>query len=443
MLGVIRVKQILRRLFRGIGIGFSGIAVGIVLIIVSFCLPEEPMQDHLRESIPTLTKYLGSSEMIVGYQSSFDGSFTDGIMLQNAVYDEGHTILEKAMGIYRNGWENDLWYPRETLVEYLNGVATEEYSYARYWHGYLVLLKPMLMLFNLEEIYFLNQIVQMLLLLFVVGSLVKKNKAKYAVCYGLAYLFLVPVVMPMTLSLSICFYLYLIINSLQMCLHNKWAEKGWYAYVFLVIGMVTSYADFLTYPIVTLGIPMAMYFVLSKGEECKKAVGRIITYSATWGIGYIGMWASKWLLGSLVLKENILQDAGNTLAQRMDAITYDSRLLSFISVVWYNLKMYKALPYILLVVMLLIVITVLVIRYPAKNKKQIMRGCLPYIIISIMPFAWYAVALNHSGEHYMFTFRALIVTAFAGSCMLMQLFDYDKKNKDDNKSASEERKQNG
>ncbi len=438
------MKKMLKEGVKIILILLCGIITAMLLLVLSFCLPEEPMQEHLRESIPTLTKYLGSSEMIVGYQSSFDGSFTDGLMLQNAVYDEGHTILEKAMGIYRNGWENDLWYPRETLVEYLNGVATEEYSYARYWHGYLVVLKPMLMLFNLEEIYFFNQIVQALLLLFVVGALVKKNKTKYAVCYGLSYLFLVPAVMPMTLSLSICFYLYLIINCLQMCYHDKWIEKGWYAYVFLVIGMVTSYADFLTYPIVTLGIPMAMYFVLSKGETWKKAIAKIITYSITWGVGYIGMWASKWLFGSFILKENILQDAGNTLAQRVDAITYDSRLLSFFSVVWYNMKMYKALPYILLVIALFAAVIILAIKYPVKKgKRQIVLGILPYIIISFMPFAWYAVALNHSGEHYMFTFRALIVTVFAGSCMLMQLFDYNKKNKDDNKNASEERKQNG
>ncbi len=437
------MKDVLKRLIKIIVILFGGIAVGILLMLLVFCLPEEPMQNHLRESIPTLTKYLGSSEMIVGYQSSFDGSFTDGLMLQNAVYDEGHTILEKAMGIYRNGWENDLWYPRETLVEYLNGIATEEYSYARYWHGYLVALKPMLMLFNLEEIYFFNQIIQAVLLLFVIGALIKKDKTKYALCYGLAYLFLVPVVMPMTLSLSICFYLYLIINGLQMCYHDKWVEKGWYAYVFLIIGMATSYVDFLTYPIVTLGIPMAMYFVLSKGEELKRSISKIIAYSVTWGIGYIGMWASKWLLGSLVLKENVLQDAGNTLAQRLDAITYESRLLSFFSVVWYNMKMYKALPYILLVVILFIAVIVFVIKYPVKkNMKQMLLGCLPYIIICLMPFAWYAVALNHSGEHYMFTFRALIVTVFAGSCMLMNLFDYNKKT-GDYINTSEERKQNG
>lgn len=422
----------------------AGIMLGFIFLVLSFCLPEEPMQEHLRESIPTLTKYLGTSEMIVGYQSTFDGSFTDGLMLQNAVYDEGHTLLEKTMGIYRNGWENDLWYPRETLVEYLNGVATEEYSYARYWHGYLVALKPMLMLFNLEEIYFFNQITQALMLLFVVGALVKKNKTKYAVCYGITYLFLVPVVMPMTLSLSICFYLYLIINCLQMCWHDKWEEKGWYTYVFFIIGMATSYVDFLTYPIVTLGIPMVMYFVLSKEDKIKQILAKVTTYSAIWGIGYIGMWASKWLIGSLILKENILQDAGNTLAQRVDTITYDSRLLSFFSVVWYNMKMYKALPYILLVLILFVAVIVLTIKYPAiRSKKQFLLGCLPYLVISIMPFAWYALALNHSGEHYMFTFRALIVTVFAGSCMLMNFFDYNKKNADEKTKTSGERKTNG
>ena len=87
---------------------------------------------------------------------------------------------------------------------------------------------------------------------------------------------------------------------------------------------------------------------------------------------------------------------------------------------------------------------ILAIKYPVKKRKrEILLGSLPYVVISFMPFVWYAVALNHSGEHYMFTFRALIVTVFAGSCMLMNFFDYNKKNTDEKEKTSEERKNNG
>ncbi len=430
------MKNIGKSILKITGTFLAGVLLGTALIVLSFCLPEEPMANHLRESIPTLTSYIGSSEMIVGYQSSFDGTFTDCLMLQNAVYDREHPLLEKAMGIYRNGWENDQWYPRETLVEYLKGEVTEEYSYARYWHGYLVFLKPLLLLFNLEEIYFLNQIFQSLLLIAVIVGMVKRHKEKYAICYGLAFVFLVPVVMPMSLSLSLCFYMYLITNLVQLRYHDRWKEKKQYVYVFLIVGMITSYIDFLTYPIVTLGMPLVMYFVLEE-ETWKQSIKKTAGYSIAWGVGYIGMWMSKWILASIILKENILLDAGNTLAQRTDAITYDSRILSFLSVLWYNMKMYKAMPYILIVVALVVTVAVLIIKYPTGLKfKEILIKCIPFMIIACMPFAWYGVALNHSGEHYMFTFRALIVTVFAGSCMLMQLFNC-KKGEDEGTRLSE------
>lgn len=427
------MRTICKKTLIAVGILVAGIFLGTGLLFLSFVLPEEPMQKHLQESVPALTAYVGSSEIMVGYQASYDGIFTDSLMLQNAVYDEGHSVFEKAMGIYRNGFEDGVWLPREALVEYLSGETSVEYSYARYWHGYLVVLKPLLLLFNWGEIQFLNQIVQTLLLIAVTIGLVKRGKEGYAVAYGIAFLFLVPVIMPVTLSLSVCLYLYLILNLLQLCLHEKLVIRGWYLYFFLLAGMATSYMDFLTFPIVTLGLPMAFYFLLSERKTVKESLVSVAKYSVSWGVGYIGMWASKWILGSMILGQNVLKDASDTLSQRTDSISYDSRILSFLSVLWDNLKMYKALPYILLVVVLIVITVFMAVKYPSKSKITVkLKACIPYVLIALMPFAWYFVALNHSGEHYMFTFRALIVTAFAGCCMMHEFFEYPGKRKKDN-----------
>lgn len=424
------MRKIVKKTLTAMGILAVGIFLGAVLLVLSFVLPEGPMQKHLQESIPALTAYVGSSEIMVGYQASYDGIFTDALMLQNAVYDEGHSILEKAMGVYRNGSENGIWVPCEELVEYLSGETSVELSYARYWHGYLIILKPLLLLFNWGEIQFLNQIVQTFLLIAVVVGLVKRSKEKYAVAYGIAFLFLVPVIMPVSLSLSVCLHLYLILNMIQLRFHEKFVAKGWYLYFFLLAGMATSYMDFLTFPIVTLGLPLAFYFLLSGQESVKKSVLSVVKYSVSWGVGYVGMWASKWILGSIVLGQNVLKDASDTLIQRTDSISYDSRIMSFLSVLWYNLKMYKALPYILLVVVIIVFSVFMAIKYPTEGKMTgKLKACIPYLLIALMPFAWYFVALNHSGEHYMFTFRALIVTAFAGCCILFGFFDYSGKKK--------------
>ena len=73
--------------------------------------------------------------------------------------------------------------------------------------------------------------------------------------------------------------------------------------------MLIGYLDLLTYPVAALGIPLAVFLSISKGpaflEQCK----RVIISSVAWGFGYFGIWAGKWLIGSIILKRSIIADA--------------------------------------------------------------------------------------------------------------------------------------
>jgi len=49
---------------------------------------------------------------------------------------------------------------------------------------------------------------------------------------------------------------------------------------------------------------------------------------------------------------------------------------------------------------------------------------LPYLMICLIPFAWYSVFVNHSYIHIVFTYRALAaaVCAWSGMCMVKMEF---------------------
>lgn len=52
-------------------------------------------------------------------------------------------------------------------------------GYARYWHGYLVVLKPLLLLLDYADIRILNMIVQLLLLVWLIVSMIEIDRKKY------------------------------------------------------------------------------------------------------------------------------------------------------------------------------------------------------------------------------------------------------------------------
>jgi hypothetical protein len=43
----------------------------------------------------------------------------------------------------------------------------------------------------------------------------------------------------------------------------------------------------------------------------------------------------------------------------------------------------------------------------------VFASLLPYLIVAVIPFAWYLVTNNHASIHAPFTNKALAVTAFA------------------------------
>ena len=74
-------------------------------------------------------------------------------------------------------------------------------------------------------------------------------------------------------------------------------------------------------------------------------------------------------------------------------------------------------------------IIVLLLVLLVKNYKKIyidIKKSLPYLIVSLMPFAWYLLVNNHSTYHSFFTYRALMVFYIGFGVFLVNLFNTEK-----------------
>ena len=313
---------------------------------------------------------------------------------------------------YEEGNEEG-WQPGESLRDYLGGASQpREVEYGRYWHGYLVILKPLLLLTSVNTLRLINSAFQ----LFCVGGililLTKKNAEKLAAAFLFSLPFLYYVSSFASLSLSICLCLMLCEILFQVCMDEKLCRRGRYAEFFLIMGMLTSYFDFLTYPLITLGYPLCVYCYFHMDDKVEKQIKKVLFYSVEWGIGYAGMWAEKWVLSDLLSDSHVIQDAWENIRTRTGSAAEYSRLEGFFHVVGRNVKMYGNWCYVLIAVWVIVFVAICV-RKGKMIRRRITAQIGSYALIALYPFFWYFLIENHSEQHWLFTCRILAISVFA------------------------------
>lgn len=402
---------------------FAGIVTGFLLLLLVFALPKQAMFDNVKDSVEALESDCRDEEVVFGYSATLKGMFTDSLMLQNAVYEaKGRNILEQAMGIYRGELSKDFWVPGDAVIRYVSGESLPyEESYARYWHGYLVLLKPLLLFLNLANLQLLGSVLQPLLLGVIIWLFFKRGKIQYGLAYAVTILCIYPMSMELSLSQSICHYITLTAVILQLIKHEKIQEKKHYPEFFLLLGMVTAYLDLLTYPLITLGIPLCVYAVLSR-DTYKEQMKQIRKCIPSWVVGYGGMWAAKWILSDVLLGTGVIADAVDVVLFRTSNAQSYNRFTGFFHVIALNLKPYFNWGYLFLLLLLFGFCTTKLIR-GRKNMAgaEIKGASLVFGIFCLLPFGWFFVTQNHSSEHWMFTYKILAVSIFAFLCWVLTI----------------------
>lgn len=404
----------------------GGALAGLLLLLLVYCIPVAPIREHVYLSLPMLEREFDSPDMIEGFPGSLTGNFTDCLMLENAVYDSGgHTVLEQVLHMYRGeSGTGDGWAPGLSLVDYLAGVEQpREVEYARYWHGYLVVLKPLLFLTTFNSIRLFSAAVQLLLVGLVAMACSRRGEELLGKAFLLSMPFLYYFGLYASLSLSICFYVALGLLLAQLKWDGQIRSRGWYGEFFVVAGMLTSYFDFLTYPLVTLGFPLCVCLYLD-GSGAGKNLRRLVLYSVEWGVGYLGLWASKWILADLLTGGSTIRDGISTILTRTDTAADSTRAAGFLSVAGQNLSVYYNWGFLLL---LLGILFWLVLRICKRRgfigRKTVLEGAVLFLV-GLFPFVWFFFTQNHSEQHWIYTFKIFSVSVFAGICGVGKICGY-------------------
>ena len=412
-------KQFLRY-FRNLFIRVVlAILVGILLLSAVCAMPSGAMDRNMYASAAVF-KEEGIYPVLSPRFSSQLDSTTDALILLISACDTDELPVVQAMRGTRNTL-SAVEAPSDEFVEhYANGVpydGTEPYY--QYWHGYQVIIRPLLSMLNYSGIRILNGILQTGLLIILCILMIRCGIRQYILPYLISVGMMMPVVLAMSLQFSSCYYI-LTLGSIAILLARDHLDQS-DGLIFLYIGIATAYFDFLTYPAATLGIPAVFYCCIRKNTSVRDAFCRGVKVCFSWAVGYGLMWAGKWLAGSMILRQNILTIAGSKLTERSSA---DSSMLHNIrSALSSNIKCFLHTPITVLLIILFVFFFFVLLGQLYRKQKTVCQTAsvlFPFLILALVPIMWYLVTSQHAVVHYWFTNKALMVSVFAGLAALVK-----------------------
>ena len=221
----------------------GSIALGYLLLVLVYCIPTKKMEINLKESAAIFVEEGTYPQKINSYIDSRLDNWTDSLMLLTAVREDSEPAYISAALNSRNLISDK--NPCESLIQIYAEKNTDNLKsvkYGRYWHGYLVFLKPLLLFFDYGEIRYINMFVQMLLFAFAAVLLSKKERGLYILPLALSWLFLNPLSTMLSIQFSIVTSIVFSQIIVMLIFEDKYYKKPFLVVMnFFALGCIVNY----------------------------------------------------------------------------------------------------------------------------------------------------------------------------------------------------------
>lgn len=413
---MLKNAKIKNLLLKTLAIILLSVFVGFLLMVMVYSIPTPRIVSNVQNSIDTYDSQL-VTQWAGWTRYSHLSNTSDLFMISESICRPYNSPIQNAL-------LNPNFSGADNLIESIKlfifeGNETFE-NYSRYWHGNLVYIIPMLLITNAGGIRTIFMIVE-----FFLAIMLSLELGKISKIYSYIFCFVILFLNPITCALSYQnadIYIIAMVMSIITLKYNFWLkENNRYFYLFLLNGILVSYFDFLTYPMVAWGFPILLITLINKSSTKQKFVD-IVVSAISWSVGYVGMWGGKWILASIFTNENVILDALNNVLLRTGGNNY-----SYLETLLINVESVVDVPMLFLyaVSFALVVYSSISEKKTFSLNKKTFIAILPYILIGLAPFVWYCVVRNHSYVHPWFEYRELAVTYFSLLIILSKLFSTD------------------
>ncbi len=344
--------------------------------------------------------------------------------------EELQDVKGNLISIFGNS-KTEEYNPTQELNDFLDGNVQTSVEYARYWHGYLAFLRPLLLLCNITGIRIILLLLFFSLLIILFILLKKKLCLTIAIIFSFCLIAYDYFFVSYSLQSAPVFITMMISCIVLLLKYEK--IKDIYLY-FFILGCITNFVDFLTVPLITYAMPMFIYLLLlqKNSNSYKYTLKDTIICLLSWGFGYSLTWISKWVLYDLIYHKDLFNSAIYQVFYRTssDSFTTYAKLsitnnLKFITLKNENISVYKELfnTLILFLCKSFIYIFLYIFIYGFKLitqcKKNIFKFKLfsldtlkkiaPFFLIMLFTFIWYIILANHTILHTYFVYRNMLI----------------------------------
>lgn len=412
--------------FRYIGVFLAAFLILMGVLVLAAKIPQTSIRDNTLES----AEYLCAGElfgyMVEDVESSKVDRYADSILLGISYQYDSEKPLESVMrsSYYFSEFQN----VNDSLLEAVRDNKDGNQQYLRYWHGSISLVRPLLTVLNIRQIYVLNGVVLLLLAVWLIAILVKKRRADLAAGVLLGLVMTSCWVVPCSLEYtwSYVWMLLLSIVGVKLAEKQRWNCVGVF---FMVGGMVTSYLDFLTTETLTLLVPLLLMLGIDRQNNPAppfltwKKAGRIML---AWGCGYAGMWLMKWLMAAWILDENVMPFIAGNVQERLSGDIGLNMAEYLWGAVYRNLRCLFPFEYGVGGIFAGIGILGIMIYHGYVYRKNAIDKSRIWLLVflGVFPYVRYLVLHNHSFIHCFFTYRSQMATVLAAVMILGEITDW-------------------
>lgn len=427
------MRTLLKRIAIIIAVVFCLTILFWLSLSLAFCIPASMLEENALQSQLLMEKEGDyPSEYASVKNGNHHDNYTTYYMLEIAVQPINNPLIES---LEAKRFEVKSEMTEETQNSGFGHmiVGDSNSQYSRYWHGYVVLLRPLLVFFNVLQIRLIAQIVFFCLLAALISVITyclirqHKNACIVGVLLTLSFMCLGGAQATETLPLSFSFSLSCLGSICVLKVRTLRKEKGvlfsrnFKLFIFfLILGAMTLFFDFLDNPILTLCIPLSIFLIChDKFSSFKILMTTILVAIAGWFFGYFVLWVCKWIIVELFTGIHVFEDAFEHAAlysgfETLDRLPSTGALAAF----EYNLRNtgIMQLPIMISGVAAIACTIYLIIKYKKNsndNKKEELVKIIGLLCISLLPFLWYSIFSTHSIMHAsVIAYRTLIGSIF-------------------------------
>ena len=400
----------------------------LFLLIVSVkTISKEKIEENIKKSADLLYYFKDVKRTNIFNHYGDLHIYADEILL-NIIYCIDTN--EPLKGIISSKYYENVLGPnlRQAIEKNSNGNT----EYMRYWHGSMLVIRPFIIFFNIEQIYYIMAFMLfMLLIIFLISLILKK-------CYILIIIFMIGIVFTASWYVPFCleyvwtYLIMFIVTIIAMYLENKEKADKKINMLMFISGIITCFFDFLTTEVLTVLIPIICIFYIrcyKHKNNIYNEIKNVFSWMCLWGIGYISMWGMKWLLDAVVLQVNVSDFVKDRAMLRINDGKYGIELLQMMSESveknFFTLNFGKKVSHataIKIISTILFFIILVIIYLILKKDRETLYKIFILCFLGAVPYIRYIILPSHSYYHYYFVFRSQLATILSLGLIIYIIF---------------------